>query len=105
MNISAKTVVAKMEQELGHVRRQVNTGDPDFKEHVMALKTYCDLLLATEPSSGIKTSTKNEDAMDLLERQRMMGDFDDTPKTKASQKKSVAYDSDDQPDSDSLFDF
>ncbi|MBM7095519.1 MULTISPECIES: DUF5327 family protein [Alteribacter] len=104
MNISAKTVVAKMEQELGQVRKHINTGSSaDIREHVTALRTYCDLLLATESSS--EAAKSDASAMDILERQRMMGDLDDDKSSAPRQPKRSAYDDDDKPDSDSLFDF
>ncbi|WP_240376276.1 DUF5327 family protein [Bacillus piscicola] len=55
MNISARAVVEKMEEELLQLAGQLDSRDTAaVKEHARVLKAYCDLLLATEKEAGDK---------------------------------------------------
>ncbi|PYZ96147.1 hypothetical protein CR205_17435 [Alteribacter lacisalsi] len=121
MNISARTVTAKMDDELNRIKAKVAAGDVSdnrFKEHVTALRTYCDLLLASEPDASSpasaptswtppsSSSEREQSAMEILERQRMMGDLDDRPAKPAPKKANKnIYDSDEHGSSDNLLDF
>ncbi|WP_096437740.1 YwdI family protein [Alteribacter populi] len=110
MNISAKTVVAKMEQELAQLKREVDSGVTEngrFREHVTALRTYCDLLSS---DSNRETNVQHTSSMAALERQKMMGDLEDKPSVKKDRQPATKssldiYDADDKPDSDNLLDF
>ncbi|TMW72107.1 DUF5327 family protein [Alteribacter natronophilus] len=122
MNISARTVTAKMEDELNRIKAGIESGtvpDSRVKEHVTALRTYCDLLLATDSDSSSgsvyaapassPSKSREESAMDILERKQMMGDLDDErpsrPAPASGKTSKEIYDSDEHGSSDNLLDF
>ncbi|WP_280771064.1 DUF5327 family protein [Salipaludibacillus daqingensis] len=131
MEIPAKLVIRKMEEELVRLKQSLDRSDAgsgssaspaSYREHAQALKTYCDLLLDSEGSSLQSPGKVQRASMEDMTAIMSEG-LDDT---KSGQKQSTAvtkgknptqgktsrskgnepiYDEGNEPDSDSLFDF
>lgn len=114
MNIPARLVLRKMDEELAKLKDAVDrAGDAeDYRQYAHSLKAYCDLLLESDRGSGGETpaaSGVQKASAEDMER-LMMGDMSEDGKNlkKAEEprkKKQSIYDDGDEPESDSLFDF
>ncbi|PYZ91610.1 hypothetical protein CR194_18425 [Salipaludibacillus keqinensis] len=108
MEIPAKLVVRKMEEELMKLKGSLDETTPNsYRDHAQALKTYCDLLLDSG-SSHLQAPAKVQHAsVDEVTRRMSEGFTDTKTKTESVQdrKKTPIYDEGDNPKSDSLFDF
>ncbi|MCE7791374.1 YwdI family protein [Salipaludibacillus sp. CUR1] len=108
MEIPAKLVLRKMEEELAKLKHAVNESGKtdDYRQYAQALKTYCDLILDSEDRTAEQPSgdVRQPSAADI---KMMMGDMEeDRPAAKTgNKKKQTIYDKSDEPESDSLFDF
>lgn len=91
MHIHAKLVVQKMEQELEKLKKGIATTppSPQVKEQLIAIKTYCDLLLSSDSYDVSTVESGKEDRKVASQRS----------------EKLKPYDDDELPESDSLLDF
>ncbi|MFB4163598.1 DUF5327 family protein [Alteribacillus sp. JSM 102045] len=63
MNISARTVVEKMEEELMRLADQVDRKEEAaVKEHARVLKSYCDILLSTDETKDRRSIERRQTA-------------------------------------------
>ncbi|WP_158737085.1 DUF5327 family protein [Alteribacillus sp. YIM 98480] len=63
MNISARTVVEKMEEELMQLAEKVDRKEEAVvKEHARVLKAYCDIILASDESKRNRNTDTVETA-------------------------------------------
>ncbi|SDZ66832.1 hypothetical protein SAMN05421736_12813 [Evansella caseinilytica] len=99
MNIPAKTVIAKMEEEVAKLKKTVEeTPDTEgYREPAAAIKAYCDLLLSSGADAGAGRG-KRPTTVKYAAVEDVMG------QTKPKETLSP-YDDDEDRESDSLLDF
>ncbi|MFA9556432.1 YwdI family protein [Evansella sp. AB-rgal1] len=104
MNIPAKIVVEKMEQELQRLKAilEDQPNSQAYREQAIAIKTYCDLLLSsTSTESFVTPNVKHATVADV----RKDVETKSHVSPKSSKEKLSIYDDGDDPNSDSLLDF
>ncbi|UTR16333.1 YwdI family protein [Salipaludibacillus sp. LMS25] len=114
MDISAKLVLKKMDEELAKLKNALNQS-PDlgnYRENAQALKTYCELLLASESATYKTAATKQLSPDDIAVKHAMYGDLEEGRRERRAHQENgkkcttdSIYDDGDSPSSDSLFDF
>ena len=100
MQIPARVVVEKMEEELNKLKLSLDSSSSSsaYREQAAAIKTYCDLLLSTQSSGTAAPTVQHATKKDVTElRSNSVED--------RRENRSSIYDEDNTPDSDSLFDF
>ncbi|MCR6112414.1 DUF5327 family protein [Bacillus sp. A301a_S52] len=115
MDISAKLVLKKMDEELAKLKQALNqsSNSSQYRENAQALKTYCDLLLDSGLQQPYDTQSHQQPTpSDAAVKQAMYGDLEEGRHERklrqGAAKKSTTdpiYDDGDSPSSDSLFDF
>lgn len=100
MNIPASIVIEKMEEELAKLKKAISDDSQSnsYHEQATVIKAYCDILLSSS-KTGVTPppKVKHASAEDVEgKKSRSYGD---------ELERLTAYDDDDTPNSDSLFDF
>lgn len=90
--------------EAHRVVQHAGTNTNDFREQMISIKTYCDLLLEAEQSSQATYVPKVQEASAAdVQHIKQPNTGKETP-VETSRKLNV-YDDDEKPESDSLLDF
>ncbi|MCR6108290.1 DUF5327 family protein [Salipaludibacillus agaradhaerens] len=114
MDISAKLVLKKMDEEMAKLKQALNQSpnSSQYRESAQALKTYCNLLLDSELQLYDTKSNHQSSLSDEAVKHAMYGDLEEgrherTLRQGAAKKSTTdpIYDEGDRPSSDSLFDF
>ncbi|ADU32370.1 YwdI family protein [Evansella cellulosilytica] len=103
MEIPAKVVVQKMEEELAKLKTLLegDSSSPAFRDQATAIKTYCDLLLSSHETKRQAAPKVNHASVDDVINTKSTSE---TIRTSSGEKVSI-YDDGDIPKSDSLLDF
>ncbi|MDG5787402.1 YwdI family protein [Evansella sp. AB-P1] len=105
MDIPAKVVVKKMEDELRKLKASLEEqpNSTVYREQAVAIKTYCDLLLASEEAPKPLTAPKVQHA--TIKDVKTSSSTEQKVTNRDGNERSSIYDGSDEPESDSLLDF
>ncbi|MDQ0257414.1 hypothetical protein J2S74_004872 [Evansella vedderi] len=99
MNIPARIVVEKMEEELIKLKATLeDESSSAYRDQAMAIKTYCELLLSSSQSAGTTAPKVKHATVEDVTGKKSRSITDEI-------ERLTVYDEDEKPESDSLLDF